>query len=219
MTAAYPHMWRVRVVRPEWFGRRCRIVIHPGARSGSRLIEFDNGERVITLGAYLRRYNVVKVITLTQPWATLIAIGAKHIETRGWGTRYRGPIAIHAAKGLDPVGGVGGLLQLCATPPFAEVLAQHGLRPGELPRGAVVCAAALVGCDTMTPASIARVDQPERSFGFYEPGRYAWRLQNTYRLARPYPIRGRLGLGDLEPDAAEDIRRLILEGAPAGATA
>ena len=42
----------------------------------------------------------MKAITLTQPWASLVALGAKRIETRSWNTNYRGPLAIHAAKGL-----------------------------------------------------------------------------------------------------------------------
>lgn len=40
----------------------------------------------------------MKAITLWQPWASLLACGAKHYETRSWPTNYRGPIAIHAAK-------------------------------------------------------------------------------------------------------------------------
>lgn len=40
----------------------------------------------------------MKAITIWQPWAQLIAIGAKKYETRSWATNYRGPIAIHAAK-------------------------------------------------------------------------------------------------------------------------
>lgn len=38
----------------------------------------------------------MKALTIHQPWAQLIALGAKTIETRSWSTRYRGPIAIHA---------------------------------------------------------------------------------------------------------------------------
>lgn len=53
----YPLYWRVRKVRPEWFGRRCRIVAR-GRRMDSRMIEFDNGERVITLGSYLRKWRL-----------------------------------------------------------------------------------------------------------------------------------------------------------------
>ena len=41
---------------------------------------------------------LIPCLSLWQPWASLIAIGAKHIETRHWKTDYRGPIAIHAAK-------------------------------------------------------------------------------------------------------------------------
>ncbi len=39
-----------------------------------------------------------KALTFHQPWATLIALGVKTIETRSWSTSYRGPLAIHAAK-------------------------------------------------------------------------------------------------------------------------
>lgn len=41
-----------------------------------------------------------RAVTVTQPHASLIAIRAKLIETRGWLTHYRGPLAIHAAKGF-----------------------------------------------------------------------------------------------------------------------
>lgn len=40
----------------------------------------------------------MKGITLWQPWASAIACGVKTHETRSWKTRFRGPIAIHAAK-------------------------------------------------------------------------------------------------------------------------
>lgn len=38
----------------------------------------------------------MKALTLHQPWASLIAVGVKRIETRSWSTSYRGPLAIHA---------------------------------------------------------------------------------------------------------------------------
>lgn len=43
----------------------------------------------------------MKTITLHQPWASLVALGVKTIETRSWSTTYRGPLAIHAAQ-RDP---------------------------------------------------------------------------------------------------------------------
>lgn len=35
--------------------------------------------------------STVKVLSLKEPWASLIAFGPKRIETRSWRTRYRGP--------------------------------------------------------------------------------------------------------------------------------
>ncbi len=43
----------------------------------------------------------MKVITIKQPWATLIAKGYKEYEFRTWKTKYRGDILIHAGKGTD----------------------------------------------------------------------------------------------------------------------
>lgn len=40
----------------------------------------------------------MKFLTIRQPWASLIAVGAKTIETRPFSTKYRGPLAIHAGK-------------------------------------------------------------------------------------------------------------------------
>lgn len=45
---------------------------------------------------------MMKALTLWQPWASLLACGAKKYETRGWETKYRGPIAIHAAIKKPP---------------------------------------------------------------------------------------------------------------------
>lgn len=43
----------------------------------------------------------MKVITIKQPWASLIAEGYKIYEFRTWNTKYRGDILIHAGKGVD----------------------------------------------------------------------------------------------------------------------
>ena len=71
---------------------------------------------------------------MTQPWATLVAIGANVIETRDWPTKYRGPFAIHAAKGFPP-----DARALCRTQPFRAALAAGGYGSADdLPRGAIV---------------------------------------------------------------------------------
>ncbi len=49
----------------------------------------------------------MNALTLHQPWASLIALGIKTIETRSWGARHSAtgqPLAIHAAK-REPAGG------------------------------------------------------------------------------------------------------------------
>lgn len=43
----------------------------------------------------------MKVITLKQPWASLVAYGYKKYEFRSWKLNYRGPILIHAGLGID----------------------------------------------------------------------------------------------------------------------
>ena len=43
----------------------------------------------------------MKVLTVKQPWASLIINGDKDIENRSWRTMYRGPLYIHSA--LKPV--------------------------------------------------------------------------------------------------------------------
>lgn len=43
----------------------------------------------------------MKVLTLKQPWATLVAEGIKKYEFRSWRTKYRGKVLIHAGSGID----------------------------------------------------------------------------------------------------------------------
>lgn len=45
----------------------------------------------------------MKAITVQQPWAQLIAVGAKAFETRAWKTNYSGPLAIHAGATRTPL--------------------------------------------------------------------------------------------------------------------
>lgn len=42
----------------------------------------------------------MKALSIRQPWAWLIVNGYKDIENRSWPTRFRGPVLIHAAKGM-----------------------------------------------------------------------------------------------------------------------
>jgi hypothetical protein len=48
----------------------------------------------------------VKALSLKQPWASLVAAGAKTIETRTWAPAYRGPLLIVSSKcpRIEPAG-------------------------------------------------------------------------------------------------------------------
>ena len=43
----------------------------------------------------------MKVLTLKQPWATLVAECIKKYEFRSWKTNYRGKVLIHTGAGID----------------------------------------------------------------------------------------------------------------------
>jgi hypothetical protein len=167
----------------------------------------------------------VKALPLWQPWAQLVAIGEKRIETRGW----RAPasligqrIAIHATKGTGP-GGERAYRELLNMEPFRSALAEHGLDseahrglyrdpeagepaplvlPDVLPRGAVIATAVLDRCTEMTAEAISMLErnQPrEHAFGLYEVGRFAWVLRDVEQLAEPVPFTGSQGIFDV-PD-------------------
>jgi len=152
----------------------------------------------------------MKALSVIQPWATLIASGVKTIETRSWPTPYRGPLAIHASKWLQPNGRivnatVGEYLALCHEEPFCSALTQGGIeRVSQLPSGAVVAIARLVD---VVRTDTLDVDSYERAFGNYEPGRWAWRLADVRALPSPLPYRGQPGLWDW-PDPSPNRRHL-----------
>jgi hypothetical protein len=158
---------------------------------------------------------VMRCLTLTQPWATLVAIGAKQIETRSWRTSHRGPLAIHAAAGVGSLGGKRGFQDLCDTEPFRSVLAIAGIQSAaDLPLGCVLATCTLVSVvptRQMTNGSSCWWDGPdgrryaytlsdqERAFGDYTAGRFAWLLADVVALSAPVPARGSLGLWEWQP--------------------
>jgi hypothetical protein len=140
----------------------------------------------------------MKALTLTQPWATLVAIGAKRIETRGWSTSYRGKLAIHAAKGFP-----GWARTLCLDEPFFSALTseRHAQQALDLPLGQVLATVDLVEILRIGPTGSGwrPPGGRELTFGDYSDGRYAWILANADPLPRPVPARGALGLWEWTP--------------------
>lgn len=162
----------------------------------------------------------MKALSLTQPWASLIAIGAKRIETRSWPTAYRGPVAIHASKGFPAWA-----RETCWEDRFRDALVEAGLADfgGDsdlvfdsaerfaLPLGALVAVGRLEDC-VRTEALIERhrrgrcVLLPhEIEFGDYSAGRWAWILADVTRLAEPISCKGALGLWDVPADIAKQL--------------
>lgn len=122
----------------------------------------------------------MKAISLWQPWATLMALGLKKIETRHWSTRYRGPLLIHAAKKIVP------------DPNWHVFYAieKAGLRILELPRGCLLCKLDLMDCKRIELDD--RFESPELFYGDFTPGRYIWITENVTAFD-PIPYRGSQG--------------------------
>jgi len=149
----------------------------------------------------------MKAITIYQPWASLIAVGAKRFETRSWKTDYRGMIAIHAAK--KPFSNGSWLDR--ELHPFANALGLPDIYSFDaLPLGAVIATAELVGIweigagrDVCTGSKSAdfkkngqryEISRLEECFGDWTPGWYAWELANVMPEDEPIPARGQQGL-------------------------
>lgn len=127
---------------------------------------------------------ITHAITLTQPWATLMAMGAKRIETRGRRTNYRGWIAIHSAKAFPQE-----CQWLCFQDPFRRTLQ---CLPVQLPLGVVLAVVRVVDCQpTETLVRAARgAYGDERVFGNYDPGRWGYMTTDVRQLREPIPMRG-----------------------------
>ena len=144
--------------------------------------------------------HTVRTLTLAQPWATLVAVGAKNIETRSWSTTYTGPLAIHAAKRIPADAQAACDLEsfrqaLCAAGYTCTPTARHNA--WGLPLGQVVALVWLQSVQRIAPGSLP--EEPERFFGDYTPGRFAWRFSALYRLPAPVQARGALGLWEWRP--------------------
>lgn len=146
-------------------------------------------------------------LSLLQPWASLIAMGEKTVESRNWRTdRKNLRIAIHASKNLS-----GSDKNLCMCAPFAEVLRAHGHYSWKtLPFGAVIATAELVHCIPGKMALNLMRDgklgaRYEEEFGNFDgDDRWAWILKDVQVLDRPIPAKGSLGLWQWACDGPED---------------
>lgn len=144
------------------------------------------------LSGSTNREPTIKALSLWQPWASLVACGAKQIETRHWPTPRAllgQRIAIHATKTRD-------WLHLCTEEPFKGYVSAWGL----LPLGAIVATAVIDRCTEITEQKARKLEQRnayEFAFGNYDPGRFAWVLRDIQALAEAVPFKGSQGLFDV----------------------
>ena len=127
--------------------------------------------------------SAMRTLTLLQPWATLVASGAKQIETRSSSTKYRGPLAIHSSARWTE--------EARAFARNRAVIARLG-DERVFPLGAIVAVCDLVDC--VATDDVGVISPWEEAFGDYSPGRYAWYLHNIVPLDEPVPAKGALGL-------------------------
>jgi hypothetical protein len=141
---------------------------------------------------------MMKALTVYHPWAELIALNEKRNETRGWATKYRGPIAIHCGTSRRPWH-----MDLAFKEPFLSALkplhsrafATLGMR---IHLGQILAIGNLVDCleiihtvDNEACLENGRiVFGREYDFGDYTPGRFAWILENVHQLVEPIPAKG-----------------------------
>ncbi len=134
----------------------------------------------------------MKVLSLTEPYATLVKEKIKTIETRSWKTEYRGELYIHASATKIPKKWLANreLMQLVEKTP--------------LHFGTIICKCDLVDCICMTTEFIENLKKTkyqEYICGIYEEGRYAWILDNIVPLTNPIKAKGHLNIWNYQNEA------------------
>ena len=122
----------------------------------------------------------MKVLTIKQPWATLIMQGDKRFEFRSWKTKYRGELLIHAGKGIDKEA--------------AKRLEKY--LPKELPIGKILGKVTLVDCIKMSPDFKEKLLKENSEIytksSFQE--NYGWQLDNVEVFDELMEAKGNLSL-------------------------
>lgn len=126
----------------------------------------------------------MKVLTIKQPWATLIIQGDKKFEFRSWQTKYRGELLIHAGKGIDK----------------EAVKRLEKYLPKELPIGKILGKVTLVDCIKMSPEFKEKLLKENSDIytksSFQE--NYGWLLKNVEVFNEPIEAKGHLSLWEFD---------------------
>lgn len=160
----------------------------------------------------------MKALVLWQPWATLMAIGAKRNETRGWRWDHIGDVAICAAAKK-----LGNDVPEDWLPVLSRMYScRDQIIPGfcsdtrdlyySLPFGKVVCIVNKYGCSSTNDDNSHdhSLTPMELALGDYSAGRFYFLTRDSRRLKTPVPVTGRQGPFDLPPDVEAAVRAQIV---------
>ena len=127
----------------------------------------------------------MKVITIKQPFASLIAEGFKEYEFRSWRTKYRGDILIHAGKGVDK-----------------KAMKRYEHLNLEYPAGCILAKATITDCiyvdDKMV--ELLKEKDPLVYYGIINDmdwDGYGFKLENVKKI-EPISVNGKLSLWDYD---------------------
>lgn len=124
----------------------------------------------------------VKVLTLKQPWATLVAEGIKKYEFRTWKTNYRGKVLIHAGAGIDK-----------------KELARFKDLNLEYPSKKIIAEVEIKDCLELDDKLNDEIIQENNiAYGSKKRTGYAWKLGNVKKIDVDKEINGKLGLWNID---------------------
>jgi activating signal cointegrator 1 len=130
-------------------------------------------------------------LSLTEPWASLVALQEKRWETRSWRLPKRvlgQEVAIHAAKGYP-----GWASRMTQEEPFCSSLrVGNNVFLPNLTRGKVLCTIRFIEC-YRTEEIREQLSKKEIAFGNYSDGRFAFQVEFVSKLMEPVPAIGHLG--------------------------
>ena len=119
----------------------------------------------------------MKVLTIKEPWASLIINGYKEYEFRSWKTNYRGKILIHAAKSIDKE-------------KINELNYNLSYSSGEIIGEATITDCILVDEEFNKEL----IKNNKTVYGNNHIGLYAWKLENIKKYDKKIKVKGKLGL-------------------------
>ena len=130
----------------------------------------------------------MKVLSLKEPYATLIKEKKKLVETRSWNTKYRGELYIHVSSSkIDKVD--------------LNNRELMNLVNDDLSFGYIICKCNLIDTIKMTKEYVHNMKKnnpQEYLCGDYQEGRYAWILEDIKVLDKPIKAKGKLGIWKFE---------------------